>query len=237
MLVQLQFGKMAMTSPQNDHIRPIDQTVLELLRLHSAGMTIQELTERLEVTPTAVRQRLERLDQLELVERRKEQVGRGRPLYRYGLTQLGSRFASANYADLATALWQELMQLPNVQQRGRVLHRVAQRMGRGLKDAIPAGGTVNERLSATATALGRRKVAAVMNESGRLPILEVHACPYPDLAVDQDGRQLCELEQEMLSEAVGLTMQLDCCRLDGHNHCQFRPVGELSTGVPSVQSE
>ena len=123
-----------MNHPQNDHIRPVDQSVLDVLRRfgngvlspsepvdgNSAkeptagkGLTVQQLTEHLDVTPTAIRQRLERLTEMELIARCKESVGRGRPQYRYCLTQLGSRYASASYADLANALWQELMALPN----------------------------------------------------------------------------------------------------------------------------
>lgn len=236
-----------MNTPRFDHIRPIDQTVLEMLRQNGArvvaskagpdtdssneldvkgsGLTVPELTERLEVTPTAVRQRLDRLIQLELIERRKESVGRGRPQFRYYLTQLGTRYAAASYTDLATALWQEFMDLPNPAQRARLMRRVAKRMGDGLKESIPDHGNMNERMQATVSALGRRKVVAAVNEDGALPVLEVHSCPYPEIADNDEGRQLCEMEQEMLSEALGQSMQLDCCRLDGHDHCHFRPVG------------
>ncbi|MCA9133167.1 MAG: winged helix-turn-helix transcriptional regulator [Planctomycetales bacterium] len=207
-----------------DHIRPIDQAVLDVLR-QNPSLSVQELTELLEVTATAVRQRLERLVQVELVGRRKESTGRGRPQFRYSLTPLGMRYASASYADLAAALWQEIMELPNPLQRKRVLRRVAKRMGQDLKVAIPEGSDLAQRFSAMATALGRRKVPVALHGSGDLPILELHACPYPELTEHDESRQLCEMEQAMMSEAMGHSIQLDFCRLDGHQHCQFRPVG------------
>ncbi len=207
----------------SEHIRPIDQVVLDLLR-QSQGLTVHELTDHLEVTATAVRQRLERLVQVDLIERRKESVGRGRPQFRYFVTPLGMRYAAASYADLATALWREVMELPNPAQRGRVLRRVAKRMGQGLGESIPQDAGLGERLSAMASALGKRKVPASVSGGGDLPILEVHACPYPELTELDESRQLCELEQEMLSEAIGQSVQLDRCCLDGHAHCQFRPV-------------
>lgn len=192
-------------------------------------MTVQELTDALGVTATAVRQRLERLVELELIERKKESVGRGRPQFRYYLTQQGVRFASASYADLANALWQEVMELPNPQQRSRVLRRVAKRMGNSLKDSVPSTGNVEDRMFAAADALNRRKISAHVTAQGALPVLEVHVCPYPDLTENDDNRQLCEMEQEMLSEAIGQSVQLDCCRLDGHDHCQFRPIAGTET--------
>lgn len=206
-----------------DHLRPIDQAVMDLLR-QEQGLTVHELIERLEVTATAVRQRLDRLEQVGLIEPRKESVGRGRPLFRYFLTALGMRYASVGYADLAAALWQEVMDLPNPQLRSRMLRRVARRMGEQLRVAIPASGNLTERMTAMALALGQRKVPVVVEESSNLPVLHVQACPYPDISEHNDNRQLCEMEQEMLSQAIGQSLQLDCCRLDGHHHCQFRPI-------------
>lgn len=206
-----------------DHIRPIDQVVLDLLR-QQQSMSIQSLTEKLEVTATAVRQRLERLVQVELVGRRKAGTGRGRPQFQYFLTPLGMRYASASYTDLAAALWFEILELPNPLQRKRILRRVAKRMGEDLKGSLPATGDLTEQFSAMAAVLGRRKVPASVNAEGDLPVLEMHACPYPELTGDDPSRQLCELEQEMISQAVGQSVQLDCCRLDGHHVCQFRPV-------------
>lgn len=205
-----------------EHIRPIDQAVLDLLR-QQRGLTVQELIDQLEVTATAVRQRLDRLEHVGLIERRKEGVGRGRPQFRYFLTQLGMRYASASYADLAMALWQEVMELPNPQLRGTILRSVARRMGEQLKQSIPVNATLTQRLEAMATAFGQRKVPADVNGDGVLPVLQVHACPYPEISQQEGSRQMCEMEQEMISEAIGQPVHLDCCRLDGHNLCQFRP--------------
>ncbi len=218
-------------SPQPaEHLRPIDQAVLDLLR-QQQGLTVHELIDRLDVTATAVRQRLERLEQVGLIEKRKEGVGRGRPQFRYFLSPVGLRYASASYADLALALWGEIMDLPNPQQRGRILRRVAKRMGDGLKLRVPENASLSERMAAMATALGKRKIPAFVDEGGALPILQVHACPYPELSEQDGNRQLCEMEQEMLSEAIGHAMQLDTCRLDGHTMCQFRA---LPTPEPTL---
>ncbi len=215
---------MASIPPQStEHIRPIDQAVLDLLR-QQQGLTVQELIDRLEVTATAVRQRLDRLEQIGLIERRKEAAGRGRPQFRYFLTTIGMRYASASYTDLALALWAEVMELPNPQLRSRILRRVAKRMAQQIKESFAESEGLTERLGAMAAALGQRKVLANVDDAGALPVLHVHACPYPELSELQGNRQLCEMEQEMISEAIGQPIQLDCCRLDGHDHCQFRPV-------------
>ena len=47
-------------------IRPVDQLVLDLLR-RQAGLSVTDLMERLEVTATAIRQRLDRLEESGLI--------------------------------------------------------------------------------------------------------------------------------------------------------------------------
>jgi predicted ArsR family transcriptional regulator len=213
-----------MQATQNDHVRVIDQTALELLR-QGDGWTVQELAGELGVTATAVRQRLDRLSELRFVDREKVSVGRGRPLFRYRLTKAGMRFASVSYAELASALWHEILDLDDCQLRESLLKGVARRLGAAFRQVIPQNGNLTERLAATATELNRRKVPAVVRQdSDELPILEVQACPYPDLIEADDSRQLCEIEQEMIGEALGQAVSLDCCRRDGHDLCQFKPI-------------
>lgn len=202
-------------------IRPVDQWVLELLR-REEGLTVSDLVDRIEVTPTAVRARLDRLEEIGLLERRKLTAGRGRPVYQYFLTPLGWRRIGASYTDFALAVWQEIEEFPDDAIRQEILDRISHRMGQAYGRLI-ADGTVSERMKSVAGLLSDRKIPCESNESQSLPVLTVHACPFPDLAAI-DRRSACELETKMLSEAVGGELELSCCRLDGHGTCQFRPV-------------
>jgi predicted ArsR family transcriptional regulator len=202
-------------------VRPVDQAVLDLLR-RERGMTVTELIDRLDVTATAVRQRLDRLVEMGLIERRKETAGRGRPTFRYHLSAAGWREVGATYADLAVAMWKEVSQMPDGELKQELLQRVTKRMGQAYQDELPSG-TLEERLASMVRVLGERKIPAKFEMSGDLPVLEVHACPYPGLVHSERDRAVCELEQQVLTAAMGQTMELSKCRLDGHGTCQFRP--------------
>jgi predicted ArsR family transcriptional regulator len=202
-------------------IRPVDQLVLELLR-RQEGLTVQDLVERLEVTPTAVRTRLERLEQLGLIEKRKHTFGRGRPVFKYLLSTLGWRQVGVSYTDLATAIWLEIEELPDEDLRQVIMKNVSRRMGQAYGKMLTSE-TVSGRLAEMASLLRDRKIPCDTDRTTELPILTVHACPFPDLAA-VDRRSACELEKEVLSQAVGKPLELSCCRLDGHATCQFRPV-------------
>jgi predicted ArsR family transcriptional regulator len=203
-------------------IRPVDQWVLELLR-REEGLTVSDLVDRLDVTPTAVRIRLDRLEEIGLVERRKQTHGRGRPVFQYFLSPLGWRQVGVTYTDLAMALWQEMEELPDAGLRNQMLARISRRMGRAYGSML-ADGTIAERMKSMASLLSERKIPCDSDTTHSLPVLTVLACPFPDLAAI-DRRSACELETQMLSEALGEQVELSCCRLDGHGTCQFRPVG------------
>ncbi len=210
-----------MRATKSEHIRPIDQAVLDLLRQHE-GLSIHDFTGNLQVTATAIRQRLDRLVKMELVERRKMNVGRGRPQFRYFLTPLALRFSAATYADLASALWAEVMEMPNSNLRRGLIRRVAHRMSDGFTDQFADDATVEQRLELVADEMTKRKVPACVTSNQSMPVLNVLACPFPELAVEAHDRHVCEMEQEMIGAAIGHAVKLECCRLDGHSCCQFR---------------
>lgn len=204
-------------------IRPVDQLVLDLLR-REEGLTVQDLMDRLEVTATAIRQRLDRLEESDFIERRKQGVGRGRPSFAYYLTDKGWRQAGVTYSDLAISLWNVIQEIESPELKSQLVNLVATRMGEMFRTTLP-DAPLQERMRLLAGLLANRRVPACMADGSGLPVLEVHACPYPDLVGVDGDRAVCQLEQMALSAALGHQVELSKCRLDGHGCCQFVPVG------------
>jgi predicted ArsR family transcriptional regulator len=202
-------------------IRPVDQLVLDLLR-REEGLTVNELTEKLEVTATAVRQRLDRLESAGYLERRKHTQGRGRPTYAYFLTDLGWRQVGVTYTDLAISLWSEVLSIADPKVRSEMIERVSHRMGHAFREMLPEG-SLDDRMRSLANVMSSRRIPASFERADGLPVLAVHACPYPDLVQRDQDRNLCRLEQKVLSEAIGQPLELSQCKLDGHGCCQFKP--------------
>lgn len=204
-------------------VRTVDRELLEALRGGEA-VGVHELTERLGVTATAVRQRIERMLEGGLVEREKVVAGRGRPTYTYRLTLLGHRRAGADHAELADAMWHEIMAIEDAEQREVLLDGIARRLGRRYRDQAGqrlVGGSLEERMHTLTRVLAGHRIAADVMVGGNLPVLGFRACPHPDLASETDRRAMCHLEEQMLSEALGSEVHLQSCRLDGDHCCQF----------------
>ena len=201
-----------------------DGCLLDLLRKHGP-LSVAQLQGAMQVTATAVRQRLMRLLSQGDIERQTIRVARGRPLHRYLLTEQGRRRAGANFADLAIALWQEIRQIKDLEVRRGLLARISSRLASLYAGRI-RGSTLDERLESLAEVFRERKIPFDVERQNDLPLLQARACPYPELA-EQD-RSVCSMERMMFSELAGEDLRLSNCRLDGHSCCTFEPVASLS---------
>lgn len=201
------------------HAATRNDALLETLRVRGP-LGVTELSQGLEVTPTAVRQRLTRLMAAGLVERKAVRSGRGRPSHRYRLTQTGVRLVGSNFVDLALALWREIRLIEDGQLRQSLLKRVVQTLASGYSQQIE-GETTTERMESLARLLHQRRVPFEVHAEHDLPVLTAHACPYPELA--EADRGICVFEKMLISEVLRREVDLAQCRLDGCGPCRFEP--------------
>jgi DeoR family suf operon transcriptional repressor len=195
-----------------------DPEFLDLLRT-TGPLSVSDLADAMQVTPTAVRQRLTRLMSRDIIEREAIRNGRGRPKHRYSLTEKGLRMTGSNFTDLATVLWKEVRSLENPDLRRDMLRRIARSLAGGYAGHVQ-GKTPLERLHSVAEILAQRRIPASVEENADKPSLAIQACPYPALA-DQD-QSVCTMERMLVSELVGQDVKLTQCRLEGGGECRFQ---------------
>jgi DeoR family transcriptional regulator, suf operon transcriptional repressor len=195
-----------------------DADLLDLLRV-AGPLDVSEMAGAIEVTATAVRQRLSRMMARGLIARQAIRAGRGRPRHRYQLTDRGIELTGSNFTDLAMALWQELASIKDPALRQDMLRRVAKALARSYASQVK-GLTPEERLRSVSDLLARKRVPFEVEGAGDLTVLTARACPYPRLA-DND-RAICSMEAMVISELVGTDVELKTCRLDGDGSCRFQ---------------
>jgi predicted ArsR family transcriptional regulator len=174
-----------------------DPEFLDLLRT-TGPLSVAELADAMEVTPTAVRQRLTRLMSREIIQREALRNGRGRPKHRYWLTDKGMRMTGSNFTDLSMVLWKEVRGLEDPDLRRDMLRRIAQAL----------------------EILAQRRIPTTVDDTSANPSITAHACPYQALA-DQD-HSVCTMERMMISEMVGQDVKLTQCRQEGDEQCRFQ---------------
>lgn len=196
-----------------------DADLLDLLRCEGP-LGVVELSKAMEVTPTAIRQRLSRLLRQGIIERHSQRIGRGRPRHRYRLTQEGLRLTGSNFTDLALALWPQLTAIADPGIRSELIGRVVKSLAQGYAKEI-SGATILQRMRSLARLLSRRRVPFSVDGPAEQPVLTAHACPYPDLAAEDPS--ICRLEKMLFSELLGVDLKLTKCREEGRTRCQFQP--------------
>jgi predicted ArsR family transcriptional regulator len=211
----------------NGGIPPGDREFLSLmLRLGASG--IAELCDAAEVTATAVRQRLARLQTVGFVERKAVRADRGRPHHVYEVTEAGRKSLSRNNSDLAVLLWEGIQGIDDPSVREKLLTR--------LKDAMV--GQFRQQMAGESPEERMRELAAVLQERGfevdlggkpgsidHLPVLRGHTCPYQEIA--EHDTTICELEQQVFGELVGSPLELTRCRQRGDCSCEFEAVSHV----------
>ncbi len=212
-------------------IVPSDIAILDILRKCETA-NVAELATLMEVTSTAVRQRLTRLMAQGYIDRVVVRAGRGRPSHRYVLTQQGRRKTGSNFADLAMSLWQEIREIKDVEVRRGLLQRIAKRLAQEYKPHIQ-GKTLEEKMESVANIFSARQIPFEVDTTGNLPVLTALACPYPDLA--ELDHSICSMERLLFSELLGENVRLGKCRLDGDQCCTFNP-HEDDSGEPNEGS-
>lgn len=194
-----------------------DGRLLDLLRV-AGSMGVAELAEEVEVTPTAIRQRLMRLMAQGLVQRQSIRNGRGRPKHLYRLTDKGLRLTGSNFADLALALWREIGLNGSEEVQQEMVRRIARALAAEYAGQV-RGTTTTERMRSLGELLAQRRIPVSVKDFAHQLVMTAHACPYPKLA-EQD-RRVCAMEAMLFSELLGQEVSLTQCRLDGGADCCF----------------
>ncbi len=195
-----------------------DADLLDLIRI-AGPLSVTELADAMEVTATAVRQRLTRLMSQSMIQREAIRAGRGRPKHRYSLTDRGLRQTGSNFTDLALTLWREIRTVGDEKLGREVLRRISRALASGYASQIE-GSTPAERLQSLAELLNQRRIPATVGSSDECSTLTTHACPYPNLA--EEDHNICTMERMMFSELIGNDLELTQCRLNGGGDCRFQ---------------
>ena len=196
-----------------------DSDLLDLLRI-AGPLRVTEMAEAMEVTPTAVRQRLVRL-----IEPRFHPARGHSQRPRAAPPQLlaDRKGPAADRVELHRLGHGPVARSP-VDQRHDASAATCSAASPGRwPRATPTRFAARRRPSAwnrCRSLLAQRRIPVSVDESAGRTVLTAHACPYPNLA--EKDRDVCSMEQMMFSELLGADVSLTQCRLDGQGECQFQ---------------
>ena len=192
--------------------------ILKLLQ-QQGPLSIKDIEAALGVTATAVRQQLTMLLAAEMVTAETVREKRGRPHAVYRLAEKGQAVFAHGYEELALALLEEVLHLPDPGTVHQLLHCVSARLGRQYAEQLRSAA-VADRLQELSVLLTAHGIMSKVDEKADAFMLTEYNCPYYGLA--REHREVCGMEIEAMELALGSPVVLYQSQLDGHNGCQFQ---------------
>ena len=184
------------------------RAIVQLL-VESGSITAAEIGRRLELSAAGVRRHLDALIEAGDAEANAaaawQQAGRGRPAKRYRLTAAGRAKLEHTYDDLASAAIRQLREIGGEEAVETFARRRIDAILAGVK---PGPDDVESTAERVADALTRAGYAATTTRvRGPLPGIEIcqHHCPVSHVA--EEFPELCEAEQQAMSEVLGTHVQ------------------------------
>lgn len=185
--------------------------------------TAGELAERFGLTDTAVRQHLDGLEQLGLVQRETvPSEGRGRPPVWWSLTALASELFPDRHADLTVDLIESIRTALGDDALDAVVRARAERQLTAYRAALAPQADVEVKVRRLAELRTTEGYLAELAHDGDSIVLTEHHCPIHDAAATCPS--LCSAELELFRSALGpeVDVQRDQHLFGGQARCTYR---------------
>ena len=203
-----------------DQILPLQRspvgTILRSLQQHGPR-TIKQLQGELGVRSlNAVREQLASLSAAGLITATTQRHGTGRPAHVYALSERAHALFPNGYDVLLRLLLDEIAAREGREQVQDLLRGVGER----LADQFGGhAGELQDRLDTLTQTLGARGTPITLHEANGTTTLHKYTCPYFDVAKATDA--VCSVEQHMIEQVLGRSVELTERLVDGHVGCCF----------------
>ena len=187
--------------------------IIALLRRSSR--TVDELTQELNLTHTAVRAHLAALERDGLVQQRSERRGSGKPSSVYDLMPAAEYLFPKSYDQLLDQLLDVLGEHLPADEVETLMREAGRRMAAQWK--LPPGN-LPVRLEAGAEVLNELGGLMERETEGEALCIRGYRCPFA--AVVQEHPAICDLAETLLTELVGVPI-LEQCERTGSMPCRF----------------
>lgn len=201
------------------------QQILEILKEERLA-TVEDLADRLELTPMTIRHHLNVLQAQNLVEtstvRRSQKVGRPRLVYT--LTEAADDLFPQSYGDLARYLLSEIKESMGPEETKAILRRIAERIA---SQAPPPyeGQTFEERIDQITVFLDDMGFLFRWEKTDEGYVLTNVNCPYR--LVTREHPEMCAMDSILIERLLGVKPQQQSWLRTGDASCRslLVPVG------------
>lgn len=195
------------------------QEILAILK-EEGQATVEDLAERLELTPMTIRHHLNVLQAQNLVVaskvRRSKKVGRPRLVYT--LTDAADDLFPQSYGELARHLVSEVKETVGEEETEAIFARVADRVARNAPPPIP-GQDFEDRLIQVIEFMEEQGFISRWDKTDEGYVVTNINCPYRSVSREHD--EVCIMDTQILTQLLKVTPQRITSMQAGETSCRF----------------
>lgn len=194
--------------------------LLKLLLRNKSGLTVDELSNELEITRNAVRQHLAALESDGLIAPGPTRPSGGRPHQLYVLTEKGKEAFPRHYSWFAQLLVESIAREHGTEGMGERLSAIGAGVAGQLRSQYPALETRTHKVEKLAEVMDQLGYNARSAAADRAPVIEADNCVFHELAMKDPA--VCEFDLAMMGAFTDSKVDHQECMARGGNVCRFR---------------
>ncbi|MGH6928911.1 MAG: helix-turn-helix transcriptional regulator [Dongiaceae bacterium] len=205
------------------------QQLLSLLLDHKAGLTVDDLSGRLQITRNAVRQHLAALERDDLVRRGDTNPSGGRPEQLYLLSDRGAELFPRRYSWFSELLIEAIAADVGRDAVGAKLDRMGREVGAKLRAASTGADDATSRVAAMAKIMQDLGYAARVGAAPADDTIEASNCVFHHLAAKFP--EVCRFDLGLIGEFAEAKVDHQECMVRGGHMCRFRLIPARKQGA------
>ncbi|MDA8174301.1 MAG: winged helix-turn-helix transcriptional regulator [Nitrospiraceae bacterium] len=191
-----------------------------LLLKKSGGLTAEQLSKKIGITPMGIRQHLLALERKGIVNYEARKHGIGRPIFIYKLTVKADDLFPKHYHGFALDMLKDLESLDGRAKINELLRLRKERLLKEKSALLKGAGGLAGKLKVLAGMLDEEGYIMDTREDGEGFVLTSYNCPLSKVAGSYG--EVCQYEHELISELLGGNVSKLSSIQTGHDSCSFR---------------
>ena len=197
---------------------PTRQNIITLLK-KNGGMTIEELSKKISITPMGIRQHLLSLEKKGLVSYTAKKHGIGRPGFVYVLTEAADDLFPKSYDKLALDILKEVKKNDGQEKINKIFAWQRDKLLKQKRGALSGLSGLDEIMHGLKNLLVSEGFLADLEKVGDTYILKTYNCPIKKVATEFN--EVCLEELQLLRDLLQRNVSMDQCIGQGSPSCTF----------------
>lgn len=203
----------------NTHTGSRQEQILALLLNSAAGMSIDEMAAKLQISRNAVKQHLLGLEKQQLIKEAALNSTGGRPARNYSLTGQGVNSFPKQYSWFCNLLLDGLVAELGTEALDKMMWNMGVKLAESLAPQFSQQSVEEKLLGLVALMQSLGYHAELEREDGRPVSIKAVNCVYHDLA--QQHLSLCQFDQALIATVLGQPVEQAACMAKKDCVCRF----------------